>query len=114
VRRATKSLGLAQPNTVLWGSLVSGLQKYFPEFCLCPLRRTARVYIFSPPRCGRLRKSAARRRIEKKILQEKQNKALTDADNVGYHVGPTETTVARDEHLTVRCFLRKNLSEVVN
>jgi hypothetical protein len=32
----------------------------------------------------------------KKILQEKQNKALTDADNVGYHVRPTETTVAWD------------------
>lgn len=51
---------------------------------------------------------------KKKILQEKQYKALTDADNVGYHVGPTETTVARDEHLTVRRFLRKSLSEVVN
>ncbi|MCU0719922.1 MAG: hypothetical protein MUC83_09475, partial [Pirellula sp.] len=45
-------------------------EKYFPDFCLCPLRRTARVYIFSPPRCGRLRKSAARRRVEKRFFKK--------------------------------------------
>jgi len=78
-----------------WGLWPFGILKILLGFLSLPLATNGEgLYLFA----SSLRTTSEVSRepkSRKKDSSEKQNKALTEADNLGYHVRPTETKVVQ-------------------